>query len=215
MSESLGSEGRKILAGALEDGGAAEEDAAPKFAADRQTESARRRQEAKTAEAVSLFNVKAKNGVKWMKKNGVVDETPEALGKWMYENRNNGLSKRQMGEFLGGGAEYNIAVLESFLLNLNFTGLTIDVAIRTMLREFRLPGRASALTGSWRSLPPATYKAQNEDTWKFSEDAAFCLAFSIIMLNVDLHNPAIEDRKKNDRKGVCENDLDGQREMRK
>ena len=202
MSESLGSEGRKILAGALEDGsGAAEEDAPPKFAADRQSESARRRQEAKTAEAVSLFNVKAKNGVKWMKKNGVIDETPEALGKWMYENRNNGLSKRQMGELLGGGAEYNIAVLENFLLNLNFTGLTIDVAIRTMLREFRLPGESQCIDRIMEKFA-ATYKAQNEDTWKFSEDAAFCLAFSIIMLNVDLHNPAIEDAKKMTEK-VC------------
>jgi brefeldin A-inhibited guanine nucleotide-exchange protein len=42
----------------------------------------------------------------------------------------------------------------------------------------------------------STFKAANEDTWAFSEDAAYVLAFSIIMLNTDLHNASIADSKR-------------------
>ncbi len=42
----------------------------------------------------------------------------------------------------------------------------------------------------------SVFKAANEDSWAFSEDAAYVLAFSIIMLNTDLHNASIADSKR-------------------
>jgi Sec7-like guanine-nucleotide exchange factor len=56
-----------------------------------------------------------------------------------------GLSKRKLGEFLGGMAAFNQAVLRALLRKLDFKGLSLVEALRSFLRIFRLPGEAQQI----------------------------------------------------------------------
>jgi brefeldin A-inhibited guanine nucleotide-exchange protein len=56
------------------------------------------------------------------------------------------------------------------------------------------------------------YTTQNTDVFP-TADAAFILAFSVIMLNTDLHNPAIKEERRMTRDGFVRNNsgiCDGQ-----
>jgi hypothetical protein len=143
----LADAGRKLFSEAVEGGAVPASEAptddgpAPKLGGPTDTQSARRREQQRiTAQAITKFNMKAKHCLKFLREHGMIDETPEAFAAWMYAHREDGLSKRKMGEFLGGIADYNQRVLESFLEAFDFHGHPLDGAIRILLRVFRLPG---------------------------------------------------------------------------
>ena len=70
----------------------------------------------------------------------------------------------------------------------------MDGGLRKFLEAFRLPGEAQKIDRLMEMFAKC-YVKHNPDTFANS-DAAFILAFSIIMLNTDLHNDQIrEDRK--------------------
>ena len=95
-------------------------------------------------------------------------------------------------------------------------GLEFDVAIRHFLAGFRLPGEAQKIDRIMETFA-ARYCALNAEVFP-SADVAFALAFSVIMLQTDLHNPAIKEEKKmtkdgfrRNNRGICNgSDLDAQ-----
>ena len=95
-------------------------------------------------------------------------------------------------------------------------GLEFDVAIRHFLAGFRLPGEAQKIDRIMETFA-ARYCALNAEVFP-SADVAFVLAFSVIMLQTDLHNPAIKEEKKmtkdgfrRNNRGICNgSDLDAQ-----
>ena len=68
------------------------------------------------------------------------------------------------------------------------------MAIRHFLSGFRLPGEAQKIDRIMETFA-ARYCALNSEVFP-SADVAFVLAFSVIMLQTDLHNPAIKEEKK-------------------
>jgi brefeldin A-inhibited guanine nucleotide-exchange protein len=85
-------------------------------------------------------------------------------------------------------------VLHEYADQMHFTGMSFDEAIRHYLSGFRLPGEAQKIDRMMEKFAER-YCLQNPSVFP-SADTAFILAFSVIMLNTDLHNPAIrEDRR--------------------
>ena len=75
------------------------------------------------------------------------------------------------------------------------------MAIRHFLSGFRLPGEAQKIDRIMETFA-ARYCALNAEVFP-SADVAFVLAFSVIMLQTDLHNPAIKEEKKMTKDGFC------------
>jgi hypothetical protein len=82
----------------------------------------------------------------------------------------------------------------------------ISDAMRELLESFRLPGEAQQIARITEVFAEAYYNAQDpaKDMMVKSEDAAYVLSYSVIMLNTDQHNPQnvknrmkYEDYKKN------------------
>lgn len=73
---------------------------------------------------------------------------------------------------------------------MDFKGMRFDDAIRHYLSGFRLPGEAQKIDRMMEKFSER-FCLQNPTVFP-SADTAFILAFSIIMLNTDLHNPAIK-----------------------
>jgi cytohesin len=104
------------------------------------------------------------------------------------------LSKRRLGEFLGGSKEFNKQVCDKFLKQLNFASLTMEGALRATLTTFRLPGEAQQIDRILEKFANCYYSA-NSDSFS-SSDTVYILSFSLIMLNTDLHSRKIDKNKK-------------------
>jgi len=69
-----------------------------------------------------------------------------------------------------------------------FTGMEIDLALRYFLSWFRLPGEGQMIDRIIEKFADRYYRDNMESSLR-NADAAFLLAYSIIMLATDRHNP--------------------------
>lgn len=70
--------------------------------------------------------------------------------------------------------------------------MDFDEAIRDFLSKFRLPGEAQKIDRIMELF--STRFCENNPTIFPNPDCAYVLAFSIIMLNTDSHNPAVKNK---------------------
>jgi brefeldin A-inhibited guanine nucleotide-exchange protein len=68
-----------------------------------------------------------------------------------------------------------------------YSGMSIDEALRKLLQEFKLPGEAQQIDRIMEKFAES-YCKHNPGNFRAAEDA-YRLAFAIIMLNTDVHNP--------------------------
>jgi Sec7-like guanine-nucleotide exchange factor len=88
--------------------------------------------------------------------------------------------------------EFTNRVLEYFVQQIDCTGCTFDQALRKFLSEsnFRLPGEAQKIDRMMTEF--GRHYHSYEPRIFDSEDTAYILAFSTIMLNTDAHNPSVK-----------------------
>ncbi|EJT98345.1 Sec7-domain-containing protein [Dacryopinax primogenitus] len=136
----------------------------------------------------TLFNQKPKLGLAFFEENGFIytdpsEPKPLSLAKFLKTCQR--LDKRVLGEYLG--ALGNEEILQAFLGLFAYEGKVISEALRDILETFRLPGEAQPISRVTEAFAKE-YRAKGKTEIK-SDDAAFVLAYSVIMLNTDLHNP--------------------------
>jgi Sec7-like guanine-nucleotide exchange factor len=167
------------------------------------------------SEVVLRFRQKPTAGMAYAAKCGHLDGSdPEDVARYLLKNKDL-LEKTQIGEYLGREVEYQggfaLKVLHAYVNRMDFSGLMFDDAIRFYLSGFRLPGEAQKIDRIMEKFAER-YTAQNPEVFP-TADVAFILAFSIIMLNTDLHNPAIKEDRRMTKKGFVRNNrgiADGQ-----
>jgi cytohesin len=137
--------------------------------------------------AISKFNLKPSVGIQYLTEKGMIKGTPEEVAKFLLEPS---LSKTLVGDYLGEGNEFNIKVLKAYCHLLDFIGLTVDEALRKFLVGFRLPGEAQKIDRMMEAF--ATQFYQNNPVNFANSDVVYVLAFSLIMLNTDAHNPSVK-----------------------
>ena len=98
-----------------------------------------------------------------------------------------GLSKSAIGEVLGERDQFYEEIREEFCDTFNFGGMRFDVALRLFMDAFRPPGEGQKIDRIVQSFGKK-YFEQVPKSGLRSADAAYVLAFSVIMLNTDLHN---------------------------
>lgn len=167
------------------------------------------------SEVVLRFNQKPSAGIKYAAECGhIIGDDPADIARYLLVNKDI-LEKTQIGEYLGREADYQggmaLKVLHEYVRLMDFSGLQFDDAIRYYLSGFRLPGEAQKIDRIMEKFAER-YTEQNPDVFP-TADVAFILAFSIIMLNTDLHNPAIKEERRMTREGFIRNNrgiADGQ-----
>ncbi|KAG1706255.1 hypothetical protein DVH05_001403 [Phytophthora capsici] len=170
-------------------------------------ESKKKRQE-EMATGILKFNVKPSAGVAYLVAHGHMGEgSPRDVAQFLHSH-NDKLDKTMVGDYLGNGVHYQggfcVKVLHEYVDMLDFTGLEIDVAIRHFLAGFRLPGESQKIDRMMEKFAERFFNACPPGLFP-SADTAFILAFSIIMLQTDLHNPSIAEEKKMDKAGFLRN----------
>jgi len=153
------------------------------------------------------FNQKPSAGIKFASQIGLIDgEDPADVAQFLLSNKDI-FDKTQIGEFLGREPQHNngfaLKVLHEYVNQLDFGGLAFDDAIRFFLSGFRLPGEAQKIDRIMEKFAER-FTTQNADIFPVA-DAAFILAFSVILLNTDLHNPSIKEERRMTREGFIRN----------
>lgn len=139
---------------------------------------------------VSLFNEKPKKGIEFLQGQKLVGEGPEDVAKFLAVTMS--LNKTVIGDYLGERDDYNLSVMHAFVDNMDFASLGFDAAIRSFLSGFRLPGEAQKIDRLMEKFAER-YVRCNPDAFK-SADVAYVLAYSVIMLNTDAHNPMVKKK---------------------
>mmetsp|Transcript_21419 Transcript_21419/g.52713 ORF Transcript_21419/g.52713 Transcript_21419/m.52713 type:complete len:2171 (+) Transcript_21419:98-6610(+) len=175
----------------------------------------KKKRRAEESEAVLRFNQKPSAGISYAAKCGHLDGSdPAEVARYLLQHKDV-LEKTMIGEYLGREPEYqngfSLKVLIEYVNMMDFDGLQFDDAIRFYLSGFRLPGEAQKIDRIMEKFAER-YTSQNPDVFP-TPDVAFILAFSIIMLNTDLHNPAIKEERRMTKDGFVRNNrgiCDGQ-----
>lgn len=143
------------------------------------------------AEGTEKFNADPKEGIAYLQQLGFVPSppTPESLAHFLLQTP--GVNKKLIGDYISKPS--NLEVLKAFIGQYDFRGKRVDEALRTMLESFRLPGEAQQIERIMENFAEKYFDAIKEDEAKEIEtqDATFVLAYSVIMLNTDQHNPQV------------------------
>ncbi|KPI34716.1 Protein transport protein SEC7 [Cyphellophora attinorum] len=100
-----------------------------------------RRRKIALNEAIRQFNFKPKKGIKLLLADGFIrSDAPEDIARFLLSESR--LDKASLGEFLGEGDEFNVAIMHKFVDQMNFTKRRFVEALRQFLQSFRLPGEA-------------------------------------------------------------------------
>lgn len=78
-------------------------------------------------------------------------------------------------------------ILPAFVKHFKFDNQRLDVALRSFLDSFRLPGESAEISKILQAFSDYWYEANGKPY--AHPDAAFTLAYAVIMLNTDQHNP--------------------------
>ncbi|XP_068590549.1 PH and SEC7 domain-containing protein 1 isoform X1 [Cebidichthys violaceus] len=117
-------------------------------------------------------------------------QAAKRLAKRLYSL--DGFRKSDVARHLGKNNEFSQMVAEEYLSNFNFTGLTIDQALRTFLSQFALMGETQERE---RVLAQFSRRYRQSNTESVpTEDSVHTLTCAVMLLNSDLHGNNVGKR---------------------
>lgn len=145
-------------------------------------------------EGIALFNRKPKKGIEFLINANKVGNTPEEIAAFL-KNASD-LNKTLIGDYLGEREELSLKVMHAYVDSFDFQNMEFDEAIRTFLQGFRLPGEAQKIDRIMEKFAERYCKCKPKAFT--SADTAYVLAYSVIMLNTDAHNPMVKNKMSPD-----------------
>lgn len=143
--------------------------------------------------AIAEFNFKPSRGVEAMVSSGLISERdPEQVARILLKT--DGFDKKQIGEFLGGRDDFERQAMHHFVGAMDFHEMSFVQALRQCLQRFRLPGEGQVVDRYM--LEFATKFHQDNPTVFTNATTPYVLAYSVVMLNTELHSPSIGSRKR-------------------
>ncbi|XWS32310.1 hypothetical protein CRYUN_Cryun23aG0148700 [Craigia yunnanensis] len=145
-------------------------------------------------EGISLFNRKPKKGIEFLIKANKVGDSPEEIAAFL--KNASGLNKTLIGDYLGEREDLSLKVMHAYVDSFDFQGMEFDEAIRAFLQGFRLPGEAQKIDRIMEKFAERYCKCNPKAF--ISADTAYVLAYSVILLNTDAHNPMVKNKMSAD-----------------
>lgn len=162
-------------------------------------------------QALLLFNKKPKKGLTLLQELGFVGTSPQEIARFL--SKTQGLNKTMIGEYMGEKEDVPIKVMHAYTDALDFTDMTFDDALRCVVADgagvadgcrytciahrrfldgFRLPGEAQKIDRFMLKFAER-YTHCNPNAFA-SANVAYVLAYAVIMLNTDAHNPMVKKK---------------------
>ena len=141
-------------------------------------------------DGLRIFKKSPKKGLAFLIEHNFVEDTPEAIGRYFFENSS--LDPAGIGEIIGGAGERNVNILKNYVALFDFKGATFEHAFRQFLGSFQIPGEAQMID---RVMEQFGQKFFNDNPHLFSSaDTVYVLAYSTLMLHTDAHHPNVKSR---------------------
>lgn len=148
----------------------------------------------KMALAAAKFNAEPKRWVDYAVDLGLVPQNPTPENIAAFLRSNTGLDKETLGTYISepdsDERHLQTAIRTAYIATFDFEGMRIDEALRAFLESFRLPGEAQKIDRLMDDFAAHFFQVGERGPLA-SPSATFVLAFSIIMLNTDAHNPQV------------------------
>jgi brefeldin A-inhibited guanine nucleotide-exchange protein len=156
-------------------------------------------------EGMKEFNKSGKHGVRYMVRHELIQNTPEDIAKFLFTTE--GLDKKEIGAYIG--TKENVDHLEAYVRMFDFTDVAFVAAMREFLNHFRLPGEGQMIDRIVQKFAGQYYRNNNtgNNTPFNNADACYVFAYAVIMLNTELHNPALNYRDRMDIAGFMRNNV--------
>ncbi|XP_033250509.1 Golgi-specific brefeldin A-resistance guanine nucleotide exchange factor 1-like isoform X1 [Drosophila miranda] len=138
------------------------------------------------SQGTERFNQRPDKGIQYLQDYGVLNAQLDPMQVALFLRENPGLDKKMIGEYISKKKNVDSKILINFVDSFDFTGLRVDQALRLYLETFRLPGEAPLIFLVLEHFSDH-WHTQNLEPFA-NTDAAFRLAYAIIMLNMDQHN---------------------------
>ncbi|VEL12085.1 unnamed protein product [Protopolystoma xenopodis] len=153
-------------------------------------------------QGIALFNQgRSAKCFALLQHNDLLGEGPEEIAAFLH--REDRLDRAHIGEFLGENEAFHLEVMYAYVDQFRFENIEFVSALREFLSGFRLPGEAQKIDRLMEKFA-ARYCAANQGNSIFaSADAAYVLAFSIIMLTTDLHSSQIKQTHRMSKVNLC------------
>jgi len=143
--------------------------------------------------AIELFNEKPTRGLQYLTDNRFIRPAPHNLQDIVsFLMSSKGMSKAQIGQYLGSRGDLPGAVMTHFVFSLDFVNKKFDDCMRMFFHEFFPPGEADPIYRLMEKFGQH-FASVNEGVFE-SDDVALVLAYAVLMLNTDLHNTAITNK---------------------
>ncbi|XP_046858092.1 brefeldin A-inhibited guanine nucleotide-exchange protein 1-like isoform X3 [Xenia sp. Carnegie-2017] len=152
-------------------------------------ESLKQKKETKE-KGIQLFNKNPSKGIKFLQSEGLLGETATEVAQFLHTDDT--LDKTMIGELIGDPGQYEREIMYAYIDQLDFTGTNLVQALRLFLHNFRLLGEAQKIDRLVEKFASRFCETKPNDDVFASADAAYVLAYSIIMLTTDLHSSQVK-----------------------
>ncbi|KAI0225447.1 hypothetical protein L0F63_001117 [Massospora cicadina] len=112
--------------------------------------------------------------------------SPTTLAKRLFSNDNRILPHNEIAEYLGKRGDRNAQVLRAYMDHFNFAGLRLDEAFRSLCAHLYLHGETQVIDRILAEFA-RRYWHCNPDSVFENQDVVYAVAYSILLLNTDLH----------------------------
>ncbi|EDQ86494.1 uncharacterized protein MONBRDRAFT_33770 [Monosiga brevicollis MX1] len=169
-------------------------DSAARAQADEALQFAERKQKKAQREAgITLFNNKPRKGIKYLIENHFLEDTDDAIAEFLHSEER--LDRTAIGEYLGEGDARCIRVMHRYIDLIDFSRHPEFLSsLRFFLGSFRLPGESQKIDRLMEKFAARYYELHKAQGVFASADAAYVLAFSVIMLTTDLHSSKVKNK---------------------
>ena len=144
-------------------------------------------------QAVEAFNRSAEEGLAFCAKEKIIASRESARDVAVFLHETPGLDKTRVGEFLCAKEAFSAAVLREYVRTQPRLGGAFGPALRDFMEGFVMEGDANVVGRMLEAFAAGYYERHGAGGTVFrSADACYVAAYSVVMLNVDLHNPALK-----------------------
>ena len=140
---------------------------------------------------IKLFSQKPKKGIKYLEDNGIIGKGEKEVANFLHAE-NNRLCKTALGEYLGD-LDFK-TTMHLYVDFMNYVNLDFVAALRYFLEGFRLPGEAQKIDRLMEKFASRYVECNPNQNIFASADAAYVLAYSVIMLTTDLHSTHVKKK---------------------
>ncbi|XP_074643889.1 brefeldin A-inhibited guanine nucleotide-exchange protein 1-like [Tubulanus polymorphus] len=145
---------------------------------------------------IDLFNKKPKKGLQYLQDQGLLGNRPDDIAEFFHSDER--LDKTVIGDYLGENEKFNKEVMYTYVDQIDFQNIDFVTALRKFLDGFRLPGEAQKIDRLMEKFAGRYIDCNASNGIFASADAAYVLAYSIIMLTTDLHSSQVKIKMKKD-----------------